>query len=87
LPTRPAASLLPPIGLDLLPDVLRRRGVVVALKRVQEAAAAGALPVRRQGGRHVVDEADLDAVEAYFRAHPARPYRKGAAALARPTRG
>ncbi len=82
MPARPAASLLPPIGLDLLPDVLRRRGVAVSLKRVQEAAAAGALPGRRQGGRHVIDEADLDAIEAYFRAHPARPYRRGATANA-----
>jgi hypothetical protein len=35
----------------------------------------------------VVDEADLDAVEAYFRAHPARPYRKGVAALDRARKG
>jgi hypothetical protein len=83
----PAAPLLPPVPIDRLPELLRRRGVDVSLKRVQEAAAAGALPVRRERGRYVVDEADLDAVEAYFRAHPARPYRKGAAALARPTRG
>lgn len=82
MPARPAAGLLPPIGIDLLPELLRRRGVAVALKRVQDAAGAGAIPVRREGGRYVVDEADLATVEAYFRAHPARPYRQGAAALA-----
>jgi hypothetical protein len=69
LPTRPptAAALLPPIGLDRVPDLLRRRGVAVALKRLQEVAAGGVIPVQQRiGGRYVVAEADLGAVEAYL---------------------
>ena len=87
MPTRPptaaAAALLPPIGLDLVPDLLRRRGVAVALKRLQEVAAGGVIPVQRISGRYVVAEADLGAVEAYFRANPRGTTRGGAAALAR----
>ena len=41
------------------------------------------IPVRREGGRYVVAEADLAAVEAYFRAYPARPYRRGAGTAGR----
>ena len=78
-----AAALLPPIGLDLVSELLRRRGVAVALKRVQEAAAAGVVPIRREGGRYVVAEADLPAVERYFRANPRGTARGGAAGLAR----
>jgi hypothetical protein len=81
------APLLPPIPLDLLPELLRRRGVTVSDSYVAKAAAAGALPVWREGGRHFVDQADLETVEAYFRAHPARPYHKGAAALDRVRKG
>ena len=74
---------MPPVGLDLLPELLRQRGVAVALKRVQEAATAGAIPVRREGGRYVVAEADLPAVERYFRDNPRGTARGGAAGLAR----
>ncbi len=79
----PAATLQPPVPLDRLPELLRRRGLAVALKRVQEAAAAGALPAWRDRGRYVVHEADLEMVEAYFRSHPSRPYRKRRATVAR----
>ena len=57
----------PPIPIDLLPELLARRGVVVALR-----------------GRLVVHEADLEMVEAYFRAYLARPHRRGAGAPAEP---
>ena len=68
MPTRPAAApLLPPIALDLVPELLRRRGIEVARKRLQEAAAGGVVPIRREDGRYVVAGADLAAVEAYFR--------------------
>ena len=83
MPTRPAANLSLPIGLDLLPDVLRRRGVEVARKRLQEVAAAGVIPARRDGGRYVVEEADLPEVERYFRANPPGTTLGGAAGLAR----
>ena len=72
-----------PIGLDVLPDLLRRRGVEVARKRLQEAAAGGVIPARMVGGRYVVAEADLPAVERYFRANPRGTARGGAAGLAR----
>jgi hypothetical protein len=45
------------------------------------------VPVRRERGRYVVDETDLGKVEAYFRTHPSRPYRKGTAALDRARKG
>jgi hypothetical protein len=84
LPTRPAAApLLPPIALDLVPELLRRRGIVVARKRLQEVAAGGVVPIRREGGRYVVAEADLPAVEAYFRENPRGTTHGGAARLAR----
>ena len=79
---RPAPSLLPPIGIDRVPELLRRRGVGVSVERLREAAVASHIPARRQGQRWVVDEDDLDAVAAYFRDHPAPAYRAGAAARA-----
>jgi hypothetical protein len=72
-----------PIPLDLVPELLRRRGVEVSARRLQEAVSAGAVPSRLEGGRRLVDEADLGAFEAYFRAYPARPYRRGAGAPSR----
>ena len=69
-----------PIPLDLVPELLRRRGVEVSARRLQEAVSAGAVPSRLEGGRRLVDEADLDAVEAYFRANPARSYRRSSRA-------
>ena len=82
MPVRPAAVPSLPVPLDAVPAQLARRGVQVSMKRLQEAATAGAIPSRLQGGRRLVDEADLDTIAAYFRAHPSRAYRKGASALA-----
>jgi hypothetical protein len=83
MPARSAvAGLSLPIPLDLVPELLRHRGVEVTKKRLQKAAAGGVVPIRREGRRYVVDAADLAAVEAYFRAYPTGPYRQGAAALA-----
>ena len=64
---------LVPIPLDLVPAALARRGVRVSRKRLQAAAAVGAIPSRKEHHRRMVDEADLDAIAAYFRDHPARP--------------
>ena len=84
MPTRPGvADLSLPIGLDFVPELLGRRGVQVARKRLQEVAAGGLLPIRREGGRYVIHEADLPAVERYFRDNPRGTARGGAAALAR----
>jgi hypothetical protein len=83
MPPRPASELLPPIPLARVPEALRRRGVEVARKRLQEAAAGGVIPARMVGGRYVVAEADLPAVERYFRANPRGTARGGAAGLAR----
>ncbi len=83
MPVRPAAVPSLPVPLDAVPAQLARRGVRVSMKRLQEAAVAGAIPSRLGGGRRLVDEADLDTVEAYFRAYPARPYRRGAGTAGR----
>ena len=83
MPARSAVPLLPLVALDRLPELLRRRGVDVALRRIQDAAAGGVIPVRRVGGRYAVAEADLPAVERYFRDNPRGTARGGAAALAR----
>jgi hypothetical protein len=82
MPVRLAPSLLPPIGLERVPELLRRRGVGVSVDRLREAAVAGRVLARRQGQRWVVDEDDLDAIAAYFRDHPAPLHRQGAAARA-----
>ena len=83
MPSRSAAALSPPVTLDVALELLRRRGVGVARKRLQQAAAAGAVPSRLERGRRLVDEADLDALAAYFRDNPAGTTHGGAAALAR----
>ena len=41
------------------------------------------VPIRREGGRYVVAEADLSEVERYFRENPRGTARGGAAGLAR----
>jgi hypothetical protein len=56
VPVRPAPSLLPLMGLDRVRELLRLRGVGVAVERLREAAAANRIPARRQGQRWVVDE-------------------------------
>jgi hypothetical protein len=53
-----------------VPRLLRRRGAVASRDRLREAAESGYIPARRvqdgaEGWR--VDEADLDAIAAYFR--------------------
>jgi hypothetical protein len=80
---RPVPSLLPPIGLDQVRELLRPRGVGVSVDRLRDAAVAGRIPARRQGQRWVFDEADLDVIAAYFRDRPAPSHRQGAAARAR----
>ena len=82
MPVRPAAVPPLPVPLDLVPAQLARRGVQVSMKRLQETATAGAIPSRLEGGRRLIDEADLDTIAAYFRAHPSRSYRKGTSPLA-----
>jgi hypothetical protein len=77
----PAAPLLPPIALKLVPELLRRRGVVVSYQQLKRAAAAGALPIRWRGARLFVDEADLPTVETYFRTYQPCPPRRGARVL------
>ena len=83
MPAQSAVPPLPPVPLYRLPELLRRRGVDVALRRIQDAAAGGVIPARMVGGRYVVAEADLPAVERYFRANPRGTARGGAAGLAR----
>jgi hypothetical protein len=94
----PATSppIMPPIRLELVPALLRRRGGrTVSLDRLREAAAAGWIPATRRAGEKGypaggwwVAEADLDAIEAYFRgadeapALPAYRQRAGAVGLA-----
>ena len=83
MPVRLGPSLLPPIGLERVPELLRRRGVGVSVERLRVAAVAGYVPAQRQGHRWVVDEDDLDVIATYFRDRPALSHRQGAAARAR----
>lgn len=73
-----------PIAVKLVPGLLRARGVAAGLKELTEALALGAVPGRKERGRWLLSEADLDAVERYFRERAAKgAWRGGAAALAR----
>jgi hypothetical protein len=73
-----------PIAVKLVPDLLRARGVAAGLKELTEALALGAVPGRRERGRWLLSEADLDAAEHYFRGRAARgAWKGGAAALVR----
>src|SRR4051812_3351921 len=73
-----------PIAVRLVPGLLRARGVAAGLKELTEALALGAVPGRRERGRWLLSEADLDAAERYFRERAARgAWKGGAAALAR----
>src|SRR4051812_47385101 len=73
-----------PIAVKLVPGLLRARGVAAGLKELTEALALGAVPGRKERGRWLLSEADLDAVERYFRERVAKgAWRGGAAALAR----
>jgi hypothetical protein len=78
---RPAVLSLP-IPLDKVPALLAGRGVQVSMNRLQDAVSAGAVPSRLEGGRRLVDDADLDASAAYFRNRPVLSHRQGAAARA-----
>jgi len=82
MPARPAVPSLP-VPIDLVPAALARRGVQVSWRRLQEAVSAGAIPSRVEGRRRLVDEADLSAIERYFREHPPSTVRGGAAAFAK----
>ena len=76
-------AAMTPIAVKLVPALLRARGVAAGLKELTEALALGAVPGRRERGRWLLSEADLDAAERYFRERAARSaWRGGAAALA-----
>ena len=73
-----------PIAAKLVPGLLRARGVAAGLKELTEALALGAVPGRKERGRWLLSEADLDAAERYFRERAAKgAWRGGAAARAR----
>ena len=73
-----------PIAAKLVPGLLRARGVAAGLKELTGALALGAVPGRKERGRWLLSEADLDAAERYFRERAAKGvWRGGAAALAR----
>ena len=75
-------TTMTPIAARLVPDLLRARGVAAGLKELTEALALGAVPGRRERGRWLLSEADLDAAERYFRERVARgAWRGGAAGL------
>ena len=76
-------ATMTPIAVRLVPDLLRARGVAAGLKELTAALALGAVPGRRERGRWLLSEADLDAAERYFRERTARgAWRGGAAGLA-----
>ena len=60
-------ATMTPIAVKLVPALLRARGVAAGLKELTEALALGAVPGRRERGRWLLSEADLDAAERYFR--------------------
>jgi hypothetical protein len=70
----------PPIALELVPELLRGRGLEVSRKRLQEALSSGAIPGRREGGRWLLTPEELDAAEGYFRRLAMRGAWKGGAA-------
>jgi hypothetical protein len=63
-------SLMPPIPVRLVPDLLRARGLKVSVDRIREALQRGAVPGRRDDRRRhhwMLTAEDVDAVERYFR--------------------
>ncbi len=73
-------TILTPIALALVPDLLRKRGVEVGRKGLHEALARGTVPGRPGGRRRVLTPEDLDAAERYFRGLGGRGRPKGGAA-------
>ena len=51
-----------PIAVKLVPGLLRARGVAAGLKELTEALALGAVPGRKELGRWLLSEADLEPV-------------------------
>ena len=87
MPASPGRPLLCPVALKLVPGLLRGRGVAgVTVQRLHEALASGVIPGRLVDNRWLVEEGDLDAVEAYFReqgaARTSGSPRRGAAGMA-----
>ena len=75
---------LPPIALELVPGLLRARGLEVSCKRLGEALRSGAIAGRRERGRWLMMPDEVDAAERYFRELAARgTWRGGAAGLSR----
>ena len=73
-------TVVPPIALELVPGLLRARGLEVSCKRLGEALRNGAIAGRREQGRWLLTPADLDTAERYFRELAARGTWKGGAA-------
>jgi hypothetical protein len=87
MPASLGRPLLCPVALKLVPGLLRGRGVAgVTVQRLHEALASGLIPGRREGDRWLVEEGELEAVEAYFReqgaARTSGAPKKGAAGVA-----
>ena len=76
-------AAMTPIAVKLVPGLLRARGAAAGLKELTAALTLGAVPGRRERGRWLLSEADLDAAERYFRERAAPgAWRGGAAGLA-----
>jgi hypothetical protein len=73
-----------PIRLELVPGLLRVRGLEVSPKRIQAALHSGAIPGRRDGWQWTLTDEAVEAAERYFRELAARgAWKGGAAALQR----
>jgi hypothetical protein len=76
-----------PIRLELVPGLLRVRGLEVSPKRIQAALHSGAIPGRRDGWQWTLTDEAVEAAERYFRELAARGACKGGAAALQRAKG
>ena len=76
-------TMLPPTPIQLVPGLLRARGLAIGMKKLREALNGGAIPGKYDQGRWTMTAEDVAAAERYggFRNEAQRVKQSGSGRL------
>jgi hypothetical protein len=74
-------TMLPPTPIQLVPGLLRARGLAIGMKKLREALNGGAIPGTYDQSHWTMTAEDVAAAERYFRKVAAPGWKGGAGGL------